>query len=792
MSHGQWRLRTRLALALLAVFIPIFILVALGHLENLNERRQTKVEALASIDKTVAASMEGFAVDLETFSQSAAITLGQASDRGTALNQDNFGGFFTTLAQTYNVRTIFITDLDGRVLAGSTGNVGFDISSRPYFLALKGGADTVWSGALAGQLSGQTTLAYGRDVRAGDGTVIAYLFVAFYPPQIANRLPEDLPADTNVTLIDNNGVMLLSTANPDADTPTVDVSGYDVYRRAAAGESVLLKDEPTPFDSDERYGAFEPVLETGWVIGLTRPASAIEGPLEARFLRDVTILGIALLAGLGAMVFLASKLSKPLSALASSAEAIGRGESPTGLGQSADPDVRRLELAMTRMADTIAEREETLREQKLAAERLANHLARLHAARNALSTLIPPERICEVVVGEAVKALDASNGAVLLQDETRPDRLTQVAQVGYGREIADQVKGADITPLTPSGDAFLNAKAVFFENAAEQIAQYPADAWRKRATGTDAAAFLPLVAEDKTLGVLVMAFDHPRQFENGDKQLMSAFAGQAAQALHRSQLYYAEQASRQELEAVNATLARSNQAKDEFLGIIAHELRTPLTTIFGATRLLNDSRKNLQPADQAELMKSMEVEASRLNQLVENLLLLARAEMGREPTLLPMMISRLIDRIVANLRSSYPTRQVIVENRLSGDIIESDETSIGQTLYNLMTNAAKYSPDDTPIELGAWETADGIRFCVSDRGQGVSPEELPLIFESFYRSDGAVRKAQGKGIGLAVCRRLVEGLNGHIEARLREGGGLEVSFTLPVTLITKDEPAREL
>src|SRR4051812_19368802 len=172
------RLRTRLGIALLAAFVPIFLLIVLAHREELSDRRESRIQSLEAINQTIAASLDGFARDLATFSQSAGITVALTADGGAALNQNTLGPYFVQLAQTYGVRSIFITGEDGRVLAGTAGNVGFDVSARPYFQELRAGKDQVWSGALAGQESGQTTLAYGRVVNGIGGQRLAYLFVA--------------------------------------------------------------------------------------------------------------------------------------------------------------------------------------------------------------------------------------------------------------------------------------------------------------------------------------------------------------------------------------------------------------------------------------------------------------------------------------------------------------------------------------------------------------------------------------------------------------------------------------
>jgi signal transduction histidine kinase len=772
-----WRLRTKLIVALALVFLPILLLVSLSHLQDLEDRRASRAESLSSIDKTVAASLDGFAQDLETLSESAAITLGLAAEAGVPLNQDNFGSYFATLATTYGARSIFITDLDGRVIAGSQGNVGFDVSQRPYLVGLREGADTVWSGALAGQLSGQTTLAYGRRVLSSDGRTLAYLMVAFYPPRIQERIPPELPQDTNVTLIDNNGVVLINSANP-PETPTFDISNTPFYERVRSTPSIQVKNETTPFDEGERYGAFERVERTGWIVGISRPSSAIDGPLEARFQRDLAILTMVLLAGLAVMMFIASRLSRPVSLLAASAEALERGESPRLDSLDLDPDFQRLQHSMQRMGRAIRDRETVLIEEKQNAERLANQLNRLHASRNALSTLAPPEDICRIVLSEAVKALGASRGAILLTDENG-DELTTVATFGDQSSPTQQTNTAIQLSLGRNGQAPLNGP-LFLEDARTQIDQYLDPTSRGSLAGAAAAALVPLVAESQTLGMLVLLSDAPRDFPEDEQDLAKAFAAQAAQSLHRAQLYEGEQEARRRLEVANSTLAHSNQAKDEFLGIIAHELRTPLTTVYGSARLLNNKTIEIGADETSDLINGIELEAAKMSQLVENLLLLARSELGRQPTLVPIDIPEVVHQAIADFSRMFPSRHVDVEVHLTSEILDSDETSVRQVVFNLLTNSAKYSPLDKPIEITIEDAPGAISLTVRDHGPGVNAEELPLIFESFYRSAGA-KSAPGKGIGLAVCRRLVESLGGSISARQCEPTGLAVSFALPKT-----------
>src|SRR5207245_2467840 len=159
-----------------------------------------------------------------------------------------------------------------------------------------------------------------------------------------------------------------------------------------------------------------------------------------------------------------------------------------------------------------------------------------------------------------------------------------------------------------------------------------------------------------------------------------AFADQAAQAIHRAQLFQTEKLAREQLE-------RSNQAKDEFLGIIAHELRTPVTTIFGASRLLDDARRNLPDDAKADLIHNLNQESERLVRLVENLLLLARAELGKRPESARFSLLDLVQSVSNATVTADPKREIRVTNRLDSQEVFSERTTIEQVIANLVSNA---------------------------------------------------------------------------------------------------------
>jgi signal transduction histidine kinase len=234
-------------------------------------------------------------------------------------------------------------------------------------------------------------------------------------------------------------------------------------------------------------------------------------------------------------------------------------------------------------------------------------------------------------------------------------------------------------------------------------------------------------------------------------------------------------------------LQRANRAKDDFLGMISHEMRTPLTVISGGLAVLRGRGSLLSDQDRSTLMDDVQREATRLSRMVEDLLVLARAETYAVVEPEPISLAPTVVRLSEALRAKTG-REVRLCTSAELPFAAGDLTFIERVIENLLGNAAKYSGSESPIDVTIESSGHRLlTLTVADRGPGVAPSELALIFDNFYRAAGAERAASGHGIGLAVCKRLVESMSGTIAARAREGGGMEVVVTLP----TYELPAPE-
>jgi PAS domain S-box-containing protein len=240
------------------------------------------------------------------------------------------------------------------------------------------------------------------------------------------------------------------------------------------------------------------------------------------------------------------------------------------------------------------------------------------------------------------------------------------------------------------------------------------------------------------------------------------------------------------LRAAAEALATSNQVKDEFLGLVSHELRTPVTTIFGNAHLLRSRAGVLATEEVDSMLVDIADESNRLLSIIENLLLLTRLGSGSRPDLEPQLIARVTRNSVDAFQQHHPNRQISLSAEAGKMVVEADRGHLEMLLDNLLTNAAKYSPATSTIEVVVAADQHEASVTVLDRGIGIDDAEEARLFTAFYRTDSAKKRANGLGIGLAVCQRIVDSLGGRIWARSREGGGTEAGFALPQAEVGPD------
>lgn len=238
----------------------------------------------------------------------------------------------------------------------------------------------------------------------------------------------------------------------------------------------------------------------------------------------------------------------------------------------------------------------------------------------------------------------------------------------------------------------------------------------------------------------------------------------------------AEEALRASAEALQV----SNAVKDEFLGLVSHELRTPVTTIFGNARLLRERGDQLGDAQRNSMIVDIAEDSDRLLAIVENLLLLTKLASGSPVDSEPQVLAHVVRKSVASFQRRHPGRAIKLTVEPQHLIVETDRTYLELLLENLLSNATKYSPVSSEIEVVVHCEGNEARVLVLDRGIGLGDIDPERLFTVFFRTEEAKRHASGIGVGLAVCRRMLEVQGGRIWAEPRDGGGSEFGFALPL------------
>ncbi|MFI0088166.1 sensor histidine kinase [Streptomyces bobili] len=252
-----------------------------------------------------------------------------------------------------------------------------------------------------------------------------------------------------------------------------------------------------------------------------------------------------------------------------------------------------------------------------------------------------------------------------------------------------------------------------------------------------------------------------------DRRVLAAFAAQAVVVLDRRRLQ--EEADRAR------ALAEGNRIRTALLAAVSHDLRTPLAGIKAAVTSLRSDDVEWSQQDQADLLEAIEDGADRLDHLVGNLLDMSRLQTG---TVTPIIRETDLDEVVPMALGGVPDAGVELDIPETLPMVDVDRGLLERSVANIVENAVKYSPADTPVLVSASAIADRVEVRVVDRGPGVPDEAKDRIFEPFQRYGDSPR-GNGVGLGLAVARGFAEAIGGTLHAEDTPGGGLTMVLSLP-------------
>jgi signal transduction histidine kinase len=273
---------------------------------------------------------------------------------------------------------------------------------------------------------------------------------------------------------------------------------------------------------------------------------------------------------------------------------------------------------------------------------------------------------------------------------------------------------------------------------------------------------VPMITQEKLIGVLEVLNKFEGTFDEQDQRYLSILASQAAVAINNTRLFQ----------------------QSDLISELVHEIRTPLASISTVAYLLQ--RDDIAADQRVELVKTIQTETQRLHQMATNYLDVARLESGRiyfqaDDFSIIELLDECIDLIKPKAQESGI--QIFKEFDEKSFSIEADREKIKQVITNLLSNALKYNRPQGKISVKAQKNDDAtITVQISDNGIGMSREDLDHLFERFFRGSTAMKTAEGTGLGLSICKQIIEAHGGTISAASQVGSGSTFSFTLPEEL----------
>lgn len=355
------------------------------------------------------------------------------------------------------------------------------------------------------------------------------------------------------------------------------------------------------------------------------------------------------------------------------------------------------------------------------------------------------------------------------------EQLLRVATQHIG-----EVFESDIVVLLPDGTerlvSMLNPAEFFLGDDEQTVARWVfANAQVAGATTTTLpgaqATYLPLVASRGTVGVVGVRPAQTNRFLDPEQlHLLEAFTNQTALAVER--LGLAQQAEQARIQV------ETEQLRNALLSSVSHDLRTPLAVITGATSALLEEAACAQP--HRTLLQTVYDEAERLNRLVRNLLDMTRLESGTLQVHKEWhSLEEVIGVALARVEKQLEHHPLAVHLEPDLPLVPLDALLIEQVLINLLENAVRYTPPGSPLTLCAWVRDEAVFVELADCGPGLPSGDEQRVFDKFHRVQTG-SQGGGVGLGLTICRGIIEAHGGRIEAENRPGGGAVFRFALPL------------
>jgi len=430
-------------------------------------------------------------------------------------------------------------------------------------------------------------------------------------------------------------------------------------------------------------------------------------------------------------------------------------------------------------------------------QRLSARMERLLDLTGELAHAAGTEKIASIIVDKGIEAVGADTAAIWLLDHDHHE-LVMLKSRGYSRQAAERFARVPLDGSSALAAAVRRREPIFIESYADCAAHFPDSVQAVReATQFSEIAFacLPLLVDGRALGGLTYTFSRERRFDDGDRTFLRILKRQSAQAIDRARLYDAERTARLAAEAAQTELARAlheereahllakeaTRAREEILSVVSHDLRNPLGAILmTAASLLQTDLVDKKTHRVRALAERVHRNAERMASLIEDLVDFASIQAGQLPIdPKPYRAEEIVLGVAEMLQAVAEERGLRLETRVTSEIgpVYCDRERLIQALSNLVSNAVKVTASGGCITVGVDAVSGETVFWVQDTGPGIDPNELPQIFDRYFRSKRAGYK--GAGLGLSIAKGIVDAHGGRIWAESELGRGSLFSLAVP-------------
>lgn len=416
----------------------------------------------------------------------------------------------------------------------------------------------------------------------------------------------------------------------------------------------------------------------------------------------------------------------------------------------------------------------------------------LHELGKKITATFNVENLFSLINQPLVFKLGFSKLLVMLKDESSNALITK-SSVGYSDAEIRAIE-AEIDKRKFSESLFKKEKPVLVDRDMANIGQ---EYGLLDILNIESFITVPIIVRDEPVGFILMGNTSLyEKVTEGDVEILSILASQIGTAIENTKLYTELFSSHKELERrvlerteqlekLNEELKSLNKMKSDFISAVSHELRTPLTSIKGYASILMTGKLGEVVPAQKERLEKIDKHSNSLVHLINNLLDIARIESGKvQMDIKEISLKEMLDSVMDIITPQAKEKNISIRinSKIKSDKIKADQAQLERVFLNLLSNAVKFTPEKGNVTIGINEIGDCFQFSIEDTGIGIPEQDIPKIFQEFFRADNVLdQRIKGSGLGLSLVKKIVEAHKGRIWFDSELNKGTRFTFTIPKT-----------